>query len=304
MLSLVCLTLLSLATTQDSLPAAKIDLGRRLFYDPSLSSDGSVSCASCHQQAFAFSDAGSAKSAGVLGRKGIRNAPSLSNLSNRPKLLWDARGDSLESHSLAPLFGKDEMNMTEEALLKQLELSFSAEFKVLYGDLSLVHLADALAAFQRTLVSNQSAYDAFLLGDAAALSINAQQGLELFKLVGCSSCHLGADLTDDKLHNTSLHRVYADSGLERVTSLAEDIGKFRTPSLRNVAVTAPFMHNGSQETLSDVLEHYDSGGKGHANAAEFMQPLGLSEQEKLDIIAFLNSLTDDSFLTNPLFSEP
>jgi len=289
---------------QDSLLASRIDLGRRLFYDPSLSSDGSTSCASCHNQQFAFSDGGNAKSEGVLARKGIRNAPSLSNLTNRPKLLWDARGESLESHSLAPLFGKDEMNMPEETLVEELERSYGAEFRLLYGELSLVHLADALAAFQRSLISNNSAYDAFLLGDETALNSSAQRGLMVFNELECSSCHLGADLTDDKLHNTSLHRVYADTGLERVTNLEADVGKFRTPSLRNVAVTGPYMHNGSLKTLGDVIEHYDSGGKGHANASDFMRPLGLSHQEKLDIIAFLESLSDESFLTNPAFSEP
>lgn len=296
--------LLSFATTQDGLLASQIDLGRRLFYDPSLSSDGRVSCASCHKQQFAFSDGGNAKSAGVWGRKGIRNAPSLSNLNNRPKLLWDARGESLESHSLGPLFGKDEMNMTEETLLYQLGLSYGAEFRVLYGELNLSHIANALAAFQRTLVSKNSAYDAFLLGDEDALSSSAQRGLLVFNEIGCSSCHLGPDLSDDKLHNTSLHRVYADTGLERLTSLEADVGKFRTPSLRNVAVTKPYMHNGSLKTLLDVLGHYNSGGKGHGNASTFMRPLGLSEQEKRDVIAFLESLTDEAFLSNPKFSKP
>ncbi|WP_084640414.1 cytochrome-c peroxidase [Meiothermus rufus] len=288
---------------------AKVALGRRLFYDTRLSADGTVACASCHKPAFAFSDGGQRFSRGVGGQEGQRNAPSLTNVGHRRALFWEGRSPRLELQAVGPLTAHNEMAMTPEALAQRLEAipSYAQAFREVFGEPpSLRMVTFALAAFQRTLLSYNSPFDRFQAGDLKALSPAAQRGMELFfsERGDCFHCHTGPEFTDDTPHNTALYTVYPDIGLARATGRDEDVGKFKTPTLRNVALTAPYMHDGSIPTLREVVMHYNRGGQPNLNADVLIRPLGLSEQEIDDLVAFLESLTDRSFTANPNLLPP
>jgi cytochrome c peroxidase len=288
---------------------AKIELGRQLFYDQRLSVDNTVSCSSCHSQNFAFSNAGNAVSTGIKGLKGSRNAPSLGNAGYRKSFFWEGGSPSLELQAMGPITSHDEMGMEPEALIKKLRAisGYDKQFKTIFKDgVTMLNVTRALASFERTLVSNSSPYDRFNAGDQKAMSASAIRGLELFfgEKGDCFHCHGGFNFTDEQLHNTGLYKTYKDEGLARLTKRKEDVGKFKTPSLRNVALTAPYMHDGSRKTLHDVLNDYNSGGQAHENADGLMRPLELSKQDVSDLIAFLESLTDQAFIKNPKFGKP
>lgn len=288
---------------------AKVELGRNLFFDPRLSADGKVACASCHKPQFAFSDAGQPVSRGVEGQLGLRNAPTLTNVGYRKGLFWEGRSPKLELQAVGPLTAHDEMAITPQELANRLEAIpyYRQTFRQVFGEApSLKLTAYALSAFQRTLLSNNSAFDRFSAGDDNALSPEALRGLELFfdERGDCFHCHVGPDFTDDVPRNTGLYLVYTDPGLARATNQTNDVGKFKTPTLRNVALTAPYMHDGSFATLRQVVEHYNSGGKKHPNADALMRPLNLTNQDIDDLVAFLQSLTDPSFVSNPALQAP
>ena len=310
----------------ERLSPRKADLGRRLFYDTRLSATGDVSCATCHRQDRAFSDPRGA-SAGVQGDRLRRNAPSLANVAYRPVLLWanpDVR--RLEDQLLRPLFGTDppEMGMNgREDQLRRLfrqdetyRRMFDAAFGA--GGDRLEQMAVAVAQFQRTLISARSAYDRFRAGDRLAISPAAQAGADLFfsERLQCFQCHGGLHFTDTHrdrrlafdeaaFHNTGLGDP-DDPGLATMTGRAEDRGRFRTPSLRNVAVTAPYMHNGSVETLRGVIEFYAAGGRpeGGPDRSSLVPGFEIGENEIRHLTAFLESLTDEEFLTNPAYANP
>ena len=286
----------------------KIELGRKLFYDVRLSSDESVSCGSCHQQDKAFSD-GQRVSIGVEGRLGARNAPSLANVGFRKGLFWEGRSPKLELQAVAPLTDHVEMNMSPDALAEKLSdlPEYEGEFEAVFGEApSLKNVTYALSAFQRTLVSQDTPYDRWRNGDVDAVGEPELRGMQLFfgEKGDCFHCHVGGDLTDELPHNNSNQAEYTDPGLARVTGKTSDIGKFKTPSLRNVALTAPYMHDGSFATLREVIENYNVGGKGHPNADNLMRPLGLSDDEVGHLIAFLESLSDETLLSDERLSDP
>jgi cytochrome c peroxidase len=326
---------------------AKVELGRHLFYDARLSADGTVACVSCHVQERAFTD-GRALAVGLHGIRGIRNAPGLANVGYNPALTWaNPHMDTLEFQALLPLFGTEpvEMGMAgrETELFARLAAdayypqAFVAAFPERGGAIELFTLTRALGAFQRSLISVDSSYDRFKYGgDPSAMSEAALRGEQLFfdHRFECYHCHMGVMFTDNLqtarspfvetgFHNTGLYNIGGTGaypphaeGLAEFTGRAEDIGKFRTPSLRNVAVTAPYMHDGSIATLEEVIAHYAAGGRtiargphagdgaAHANKNGLLIGFDATAAEKRDLIAFLESLTDTGFLTNPAFGDP
>ncbi|MDW8481504.1 MAG: cytochrome c peroxidase [Meiothermus sp.] len=199
--------------------------------------------------------------------------------------------------------------MEPEALAQRLSSipEYARAFQEVFGEPpTLKNVAFALAAFERTLLSYDSPFDRFVAGDDSALSPAARRGMELFfsERGDCFHCHVGPEFTDDEPRNTGLYTVYPDVGLARITGKDEDVGKFKTPTLRNVALTAPYMHDGSRKTLREVVEHYNRGGEPNLNADPLIRPLGLSEREVDDLVAFLESLTDTRFIANPALLPP
>ncbi|MEM1182841.1 MAG: MbnH family di-heme enzyme [Acidobacteriota bacterium] len=312
----------------------KVELGRQLFYDTRLSRDGTMSCASCHGQALAFTD-GQARSIGVTGQLHPKSAMSLANVGYATSLTWDDPGVlTLEEQLLTPLFGHDpaEMGLRGPSDLEAKlagDWSLEIHFRVAFPEeprLNAKNAAKALAAFQRTLVSGDSAFDRYLYGDeATALTPSARRGMRLFfsARLGCSECH-GRFLFQGPVHfegsldhrpdfqNTGLYDLgdgrYPEEnpGLVRHTGDAADRGRFKIPSLRNVGLTAPYMHDGSVLTLEAVLDHYAAGGRAPNNPFKSPAIAGFSMgcQERDDLVAFLHSLTDRQFLEDRRFSDP
>ncbi|GGJ26934.1 cytochrome-c peroxidase [Deinococcus roseus] len=310
LLGVVCLSaapalLPQIPTTNPQTPE-KIALGKKLFYDPILSQNGTVSCASCHNPDHAFAD-NQPISPGVEGRKGARNAPTLTNVAFRKSFFFEGGAKSLELQAMGPLTEHNEMASDVAETVKKLKASaqYVALFKAAFQDEpSMQHVVEAIASFERTLVGFDSPYDRFQRGDLTALSESQQRGMELFfDKADCFHCHSGGNFTDELPHNTALSFFDEDQGLFRLTSRDEDIGKFKTPTLRNIALTAPYMHDGSMATLRETVQHYNDGGESNLNADPLMRPLGLTDQEIDDVVAFLESLTDETFVKNPAFRE-
>jgi cytochrome c peroxidase len=293
----------------DNLPTApRIALGRALFYDERLSSTEKISCASCHLQQHAFADP-SPLSLGVHGRSGTRNAPALVNEAWGTSFFWHGGVPSLEIQAVGPIRNPLEMDMT----LKEVALRLSADaalvkaFDEAYAEApSESTLTRALASFVRSLVSGNSGYDRWLGGDTAAMSSAAVRGEALFngERAECFHCHTGFDFTNHAFRNDGSAPDDPDPGRMEITLKQSDFGKFKVPTLRNVAESAPYMHDGSLSTLSDVIERYDRGGSGHPNTDPTIQPLGLNSDEKADLQAFLKALSDRDFLENPNFADP
>ncbi len=323
--------------------AEKAELGRRLFYDTRLSADGSMACATCHQHARAFTD-GRKVPVGVTGQAAPRNVPSLANVGYLPVLTWaHPRLTRLEAQLEIPLFGTApvEMGMAgrERDLLRLFreDPDYRRRFLDIFGEISLAAMAKALAAFERTLISANAPYDRYLHdGEEDALSPAAKRGMALFfdDRLNCFQCHTGPHLAgafsreglpfaEIAFHNIGLYniggsgRYPADNqGLYEHTGKQEDRGRFRAPSLRNVAVTAPYMHDGSVATLAEVIDIYAAGGRAiaagplagdgraHPQKSSFIKGFTLTPSEKADLLAFLDSLTDQEFLENPAFGSP
>ena len=286
--------------THNPLTAEKVELGERLFHDPRLSETGTVSCASCHFENVAFADPRHV-SPGVHGRLGIRNSPSLVNVAYLDLLFWDGGSLTLEGQALAPIEAEFEMNMNLGDLIGGLEAdaSYREAFDEAFGKgPSVQTLTAALAAFQRTIRSGGSRFDRHEQGQTDALSPSEKRGLELFRgKANCASCHNGFLLTNQAFENNGIEPAGSDSGRARITGSPEDFLRFRVPSLRNVDITAPYMHDGRFNALEDVIDHYDRGGSGVRNQSPLIRPLRLSEAEKADLLAFLKALTDDIILT-------
>ena len=310
--------------------AAKVALGRHLFYDGRLSRDGTVACASCHLQARAFTD-GRDVAVGIGGEAGTKNAPGLANTGYFPVLTWaNPHMTSLEFQALVPIFGEtpEEMGAAgqEAVILARLAADpyYAQAFAAAFPDRptpDLFTVTRALGAFQRSLISVNSAYDRFKYRrDPAALSDAAKRGEQLFfgEKMECYHCHGGMHFTDNLqtarmpqpeigFHNTGLYADYAIvPGLIETTGQPQDAGRFRTPSLRNVAVTAPYMHDGSIPDLRGVVAHYANGGRapGHPQKDGLIVGFKVTEAETADLIAFLESLTDTEFLSDPAHSDP
>lgn len=278
-------------------------LGADLFSDPILSLDYSLSCASCHRPDFAFADT-LALSPGIEGRLGQRNVPSLLHVGNRRHLFWDGRAGNLAEQALLPIANNLEMGLAIDSALLRLQQhpNYAPRFKALFGEApTAAHLGTALAAFQQSLLSKFS-FDRYDAGDEAAITASAKRGQELFAGKGqCFECHFGADMTSDEFRNIGLYngKNYADVGRFAETHDSSDLGSFRTPALRNVAITAPYMHDGSIATLREVLEYYNHTAQKVPDAinrdAVLDAPLQLSEQELIDLENFLISLTDEQY---------
>lgn len=277
----------------------KVLLGQQLFFDPVLSLDSTVSCATCHRPDAFFAD-GQALSRGVGGRPGTRNTPSLLNIAYHQLFFWDGGSITLEHQVFGPLQNPDEMALDLASVLQRLESipTYREAFEELFDEApSLRGLTQALGAYQRTLLSGGARYDRYKAGDQTALSPAETRGYKLFKgKAGCLHCHHGFLLTSLRFENNGIAVSKEDSGRARVTGLKEDYGKFKVPSLRNVAQTAPYMHNGGMATLSEVIDHYDQGGREVRGKSPLIQPLGLEEEEQADLEAFLHALTDTTVL--------
>jgi cytochrome c peroxidase len=278
------------------LTKSRVELGRLLFSDPILSRDSTVSCASCHKSEFAFAD-NRAVSPGVQNRLGTRNAPSLTYKAYATSLNWDGGVPSLELQALVPIQAHFELDMDFATLVERLKRHprypalFQAAYQTPPNEAGIVK---ALAAFQRTLIKGTSDYDRYLQGDSAALSPSAKRGKELFfsETAECFHCHNGLLLTDDTFQNNGLYREYKDQGRFLITGRERDKGKFRVQSLRNVELTAPYMHDGSLPTLEAVIDHYASGGAMHPAKSTLIRKFTITPQQKEDLIYFLKSLTD------------
>lgn len=278
-------------------------LGKRLFYEPALSVDSSVSCASCHRPERAFAD-DRAVSPGVAGRLGTRNAPSLVNLAWQADFLREGGVPSLEQQVSVPVEEHAEMafNMVQAAERLAADPSYAAAARAAYGrPMDPWVLSRALAAFQRALFSGHSPFDARWREDTP-LPAEAEAGRALFfGRAGCADCHGGFRLGGEGFASNGLYATYADPGRERLTGLEADRGVFRVPSLRNVGVTAPYMHDGSLPDLEAVVDHYAAGGAGPPNQDPRVRPLDLAPEERAALVAFLHALTDPDLLTDPLY---
>lgn len=327
--------------------AAKVELGRHLFHDRRLSLDETQSCADCHQQALAFTD-GRALGVGSTGAVHPRSSMSLTNIAYTSVLTWaNPLLDSLEDQVVVPLFGDEPIELgfrgQEATLLERLRDEprygplFTAAFPELTDPVTVASVARALAAFQRTIISGRSPYDRYLRDrDDDAISASARRGAALFgsEKLECFHCHGGFNFQDSidylgksnpeaRFHNTGLYNVGGtgayppgNTGVHAITGKPTDMGRFRAPTLRNIAVTAPYMHDGSIATLSEVLDHYAAGGRtltegphagvGSANPGKSSLIVGfdLSAQERADVLAFLESLTDEGLLTGARWSDP
>ncbi|RDV14295.1 cytochrome-c peroxidase [Pontibacter diazotrophicus] len=296
-----------------------VALGRMLFYDPMLSGNEKISCATCHQQEKAFSDGKVLTTAGVTGKPLLRHVPSLVNLAWMPGLFWDGGSKNLESVSFGPLTHPDEMGQSLKELTAKLQQheKYPQLFRKAFGSDSVTTAAigRALAQFQRTLISTNSRYDRYLRKEAGGeLSEVELQGLALFRQ-HCSNCHATDFFTDNSYHNNGLDNTFSPDNEEqafgrgRITQTAADRGKYKTPTLRNIALTAPYMHDGRFATLEEVLEHYRTGIVVSPTLAPELQQqdqpgIPISETDKQKLIAFLHTLTDKSFIHDKAFSRP
>ena len=283
---------------------ATFELGRDLFYESFLSSDSSISCSSCHLPSRAFSDPKKV-SVGVHDTLGTRNAQALQNLNWAHTFFRDGTIHSLYRVPIAPLEADFEMNMNPIEMLKRINAhpQYPGRFLAAYGEpVAQKHVIYALVAFQRMLVTANSPFDHFYKGDSSAMSASQIAGWQLFNgKAGCASCHVGVNFSDEAYHNIGLYTDYSDEGRERFTFKKEDDGKFKTPNLRNIAVTGPYMHDGSMASLEAVIAHYNSGGMTHPNKDIRVKPLGLNEIEQQELLSFLQALTDETFISNPVF---
>ncbi len=281
--------------------AAKIALGKEFFFDKRLSLDESVSCAVCHKPGLAFTD-GLKVSEGIMGRMSNRNSPSLLNAAYLPKLMFDGELTTLEMQSIVPIQEHNEMGMDMKLLMERLKAVpeyQEAARKIFNRDMDVWVLTRSLAAYQRSLISDNSPFDQFYYGKKnMAISASAKRGWKLFsEKLYCTSCHPAPHFTTYKVENNGLYTDYgADNGRFRINNDSTEMGKFKIPSLRNIEITGPYMHDGSMETLYDVLDHYCKGGKKHVNQNMIIQPFTLTKREKDDLVNFLNSLTDMSFM--------
>lgn len=305
--SILTLTKLLSKPSDDALasPESAAALGKLLFFDPILSQDKSISCASCHKPEFAYADT-VAFSNGVAGKKTTRNVPSAMNMMYRDVYFWDGRANTLEEQAIFPIENPVEMNLKIGEAVKRLNASpsYVSYFKKLYNEKpNKKNLTEALASFERTLETSTTPFDKFVKGDSSAISESAKRGQFIFNEKGhCFDCHFGPDFTGDEFKNIGLYneRELSDAGRFSITKNGIDKGKFKVPGLRNVALTAPYMHNGMFKSLREVIDYYSEPEKfvqGGINTDPITAGgFRLTEQEKQDIEAFLLSLTDSSFV--------
>lgn len=284
----------------NQLTSARVEYGKKLFFEKLLSRDSSISCASCHQPQLAFTD-GREKAVGIKNRVVSRNTPTLTNIGYNSSFLRDGVNPSLEAQVIVPIHEKNEFDfqiiLVAERLKKNdnyVQLSYKA-----YGEEpNPNNISKAIASYERTLISGNSRFDKFYYsGDSLALTKNEKRGMDLFyNQLYCASCHSGFNFSNGKITNNGLYKEYLDIGKMRLTLNENDNGLFKVPTLRNISLTAPYMHDGSIARLEDVINHYSKGGKGHYNQHPIISPFEISNQDRDDLISFLESLTDSSFI--------
>lgn len=310
----------------------KIALGQALFFDKRLSIEGTVSCATCHDPAIAFTDARTV-SMGTGAKVGTRNTPTILNAVFSEFLFWDGRARSLEDQVKHPLLSSFEMGMgSEKGLTNRLAAipEYRRQFRVVFKSegITIVTIAKAIAAYERTLLSGNSPFDRFITGNRNAISDAQKRGWELFKgKAKCIECHTHSEtnplFTDFKFHNTGIAALdtlfdklaasvtkpgetdvtllahsegFSELGRFAVTRQQADIGAFKTPTLRDVELTSPYMHNGSLKTLIEVVQFYNRGGNANSHLDQLMQPLHLSDDDVNDLVQFMRALTSDDVL--------
>tara|TARA_B110000305_G_C19458413_1_gene652498 strand:- start:1439 stop:2407 length:969 start_codon:yes stop_codon:yes gene_type:complete len=286
----------------NQLSDSRVALGKKLFFDNMMSRDSSLSCASCHLPQFAFSD-GRQKSVGIKGRQVSRNAPTLTNVAYQPYFLLDGLNPSLETQVKIPIHEHNEFDfhiLLIAERMKQDSLYVSLSKDAYNSEPSPQVIAYAIACYERTLISGNSPYDQyFYQGNKTALNDSEIRGMNLFfDDLYCASCHGGFNFSDSRLTNNGLYTNYTDQGRARLTKKTEDQAIFKTPTLRNIGFSAPYMHDGSFESLEQVVDHYSSGAKGHFNQDPLIQPFNISQDQKQDLIAFLIALNDSAFVSN------
>lgn len=287
----------------DGQPPSKglIDLGKVLFFDTRLSNNDNISCASCHNPDLGFGE-GIASGVGTTGNRLGRNTPHLYNLAWNSIFFWDGRSGSLEDQALGPIAAGGEMNMPLGKLVGKLKKvpSYIKAFDELFpgSGITKENLAKAIAAFERTIITRNSAFDRYMQGDKAAMSPAAVRGKALFEgKANCIACHGGANFTDESFHNIGIGDD--DPGRAKIVPGAFAKGAFKTPGLRNVLLTAPYMHDGSHKNLEEVIRHYNNAGSRGNGMSPEIKPLHLREQEIFDLVAFLGALTEHLNIERP-----
>lgn len=295
----------------NELTLEKVKLGRYLFYEKRLSADSSIACESCHYQRFAFADSGPETSTGANGEAEFRNTMGLFNTAYYPILFWDGHGDKIESPAYRglwlPMIFASDTNEVFERLKNDpmyppmFEAAFGPDYKI-----NGPEIAHAIASFVRTIVSDRSPYDKFVQGQTTAMTPQQVQGMNLFfsDTVNCAECHSGELFTDNQFHNTGTTTHYFDFGYYYVTGDPNDRGKFKTPTLRNVEITYPYLSTGVYHTLEEVIDNYNRGGYPYYNKSELIVPLNLNARQKADLLAFLIALTDEELITDEKYSNP
>lgn len=283
--------------SDNPLTQASVALGKQLFFDKRLSRDGTIACASCHFPELAFSDT-LPRSLGVDGQSGMRNAPPLTNLAWHVSYFRDGGVPTLEQQVIAPVHDPLEMDYSitvAAAALRYQEPYVTLSLKAYGREMDAWVLTRGLASYERTLVSGWSRWDSWMQGDTDAMTESEQRGWQLFSSPGlnCTACHSGFDFSDHDFHNVGQYLAYDDPGRERITLVPSDIGKFKTPTLRNIARTGPYMHDGAMATLEEVVAHFATGGQPHANLDSEMRTFACSEEETNDLVAFLRALNDE-----------
>ena len=295
----------------------KAELGKLLFFDPALSKNNKISCASCHQPSLAFADS-LPFSMGASGKRTFRNTPSLTNLSWRTSFFLDGGVPSLEQQAIAPMVSHEEMDESFSCIIEKLnsKQGYKDKFKKVFGSDSItgIKIIYALAEYERTIVSANSAYDNYLAGKQQLTPLQ-KKGLSIFERK-CALCHAGVLFTDNNFHNTGLDSTFPSMenvedpmlGRARITRKATDIGKYRTPSLRNLTLTAPYMHDGRFSTIQEVLNHYSVGVIKSSYTDSLILNNGttgitLTENEKDALISFLQTLTDTTFIETGIFNK-
>jgi cytochrome c peroxidase len=278
---------------------AKVALGKALYFDARLSADHTVSCATCHNPKKGWTDQAPV-STGIRGQKGDRSAPSVLNSAYYDKQFWDGRAPSLEEQAKGPIQNPIEMGNTHEAAVATLKgiSGYGPLFEQAFGssEITIDRAAQAIAAFERTVLTGNSPYDRYEAGDKKALSRSAQRGLKLFfGKANCSVCHTGFNFSNSDFHNIGVGMTAKapDLGREKETKNIAHRGAFKTPTLRTLGDTAPYMHDGSEKTLESVVDYYDKGGFPNPWRDKEMKPLGLTKAEKKDLVQFLKALNGD-----------